>query len=266
MIKDNVIGFLKSIYSHFPSGVKDFLFLSRINRKISEVEITAGENTFKLSLITNEAAYQKVQRTEVYEPMATKMILEKMTPDDTFIDLGSGQGYFSFLAASITKHPERVHAFDPHRIWGEIFLINNQRYLDGKINFNRAWVGDGAASVQTLTRYRVMTDKELTLDDYCKLGNVEPTFVKMDIEGGEVCAIKGMQNILERLKPKLLIEMHPSYMEDLHGVSATDFVADIEAFGYTVLYTENFDDPNSSWKESIDTITDSTMIYCAPSS
>ena len=49
----------------------------------------------------------------------------------------------------------------------------------------------------------------ILLDDLVFKGNYPvPDVIKMDIEGGEVMAIKGMRQLLSKTHPLLLIELH----------------------------------------------------------
>ncbi|MGD0006221.1 MAG: FkbM family methyltransferase, partial [Anaerolineaceae bacterium] len=68
----------------------------------------------------------------------------------------------------------------------------------------------------------------LALDGYAfEQGQTPPQAIKMDIEGGEVLAIKGMQRILAELHPLLLVELHGH--EAAHAVWET-----LARHGYTV--------------------------------
>lgn len=44
-----------------------------------------------------------------------------------------------------------------------------------------------------------------TIDDFCKSNGILPDFIKMDIEGSELDALKGAKNILIKKRPKLAI-------------------------------------------------------------
>lgn len=48
------------------------------------------------------------------------------------------------------------------------------------------------------------------LDDFCQEQAIEPTFIKMDIEGAEYDALRGGQELIKRLKPKLAICLYHS--------------------------------------------------------
>jgi hypothetical protein len=49
----------------------------------------------------------------------------------------------------------------------------------------------------------------ISLDDFIfNEGNLVPQVIKMDIEGGEVLALKGMSRLLAEAPPMILLELH----------------------------------------------------------
>ena len=60
----------------------------------------------------------------------------------------------------------------------------------------------------------------ITLDDYCAgQGLTEVDFIRMDIEGAELMALKGALTILDRDRPHVLLEIHPAMLQARFGAS-----------------------------------------------
>lgn len=65
-----------------------------------------------------------------------------------------------------------------------------------------------------LKKSHLQNVRTIRLDDWCAENNVEPTFIKMDIEGAELSALKGCAETIKRLKPKLAICLYHKF-EDM---------------------------------------------------
>ena len=85
-------------------------------------------------------------------------------------------------------------------------------------------------------KYRVVKIPVTTLDaEAARLGLTRLDFVKMDIEGGEVGALKGAQATLERFHPALIVETHI-----VNGCSTADEVEKLLcSYGYRQLARQN---------------------------
>ena len=68
---------------------------------------------------------------------------------------------------------------------------------------------DGSAGRQNVDYQQAIDVTGISLDQFVYGdGHSAPQVVKMDIEGGEVLALPGMQRLLMEAKPLLLLEMH----------------------------------------------------------
>ena len=68
---------------------------------------------------------------------------------------------------------------------------------------------DGSAGREDVAYSDTVDIDGLSLDAFVfEMGNPPPQVVKMDIEGGEVLALPGMQRVLEQARPLLLLELH----------------------------------------------------------
>ena len=72
----------------------------------------------------------------------------------------------------------------------------------------------------------------ITIDDYCRSTGIQPTIMKMDIEGAEVLAIPGATETLRTCRPIVFLSLHPDRVDPFGG-KAEDVVKHIESLGYT---------------------------------
>jgi FkbM family methyltransferase len=73
----------------------------------------------------------------------------------------------------------------------------------------------------------------ITIDGFCadhRIGKVD--FIRMDIEGAELMALKGAEGVLDRDRPHVLIEIHPQMLEARFGGAAEDVVDVFLSRGY----------------------------------
>jgi FkbM family methyltransferase len=47
----------------------------------------------------------------------------------------------------------------------------------------------------------------ITLDSFCEQFDIRPNFIKIDVEGAELLAIKGGIKILQKHQPALMVEI-----------------------------------------------------------
>jgi hypothetical protein len=58
-------------------------------------------------------------------------------------------------------------------------------------------------------------------------------FIKMDIEGSEYGALKGMKSLLENCHPKMIMEFHPPSIEE-YGASPEEEYHFLKTLGYSI--------------------------------
>jgi Methyltransferase FkbM domain len=119
------------------------------------------------------------------------------------LDVGGQHGYDSLLIAQRTRAPVATFEADARCVDGmrENFALNPN--LAGLIEPVHAIVGDGAG--------------ETGLDDWTYDRGFEPDFIKLDIDGGEVAALRSAQRLLSERRPALLVEVHSAELEGACG-------------------------------------------------
>jgi FkbM family methyltransferase len=140
----------------------------------------------------------------------------KSNEEEVFVDVGGFDGMTSigFLDWCKNSKEKSIYVFEPDSDNIEKCHNNLSKYTDNyKIIDKGCWStedtlkfkaqGNGASSIDTTGENEV---KVTTLDK--ELQDKKVTFIKMDIEGAEVEALKGAKNIIEKNKPKLAISIY----------------------------------------------------------
>ncbi len=196
--------------------------------ELSQVKVAAGSLTgftFELNLQT-----EKDYWLGTYEIELQQAVGELIKPGMVIYDVGANIGYVTLLLARAAGESGRVIAFEAlpanvARLEKHVALNG----LDGRVTVVPGAVVDRAGTVRFLVHPSTSMGKAvgsagrdklreylkeievpgLALDDYAfEQGHLLPQAIKMDIEGGEVLAIKGMQRILGEARPLLLVELH----------------------------------------------------------
>jgi FkbM family methyltransferase len=181
-------------------------------------------------------------------PILLALLEGVLEEGSTFVDVGANEGYFAIPAAGLVGAAGRVLAFEPaadaaHRLRS----AGRERGLNSRITLFRFALGsgDGSAALRadpeqpddSTKRSLFLSDGTAvaevavrSFDGLVACGAVELPHgidaVKIDVEGGEVHVLKGMQASLTRHRPSLvMIETIESH---LRRAGAT--VGDVHAF------------------------------------
>jgi FkbM family methyltransferase len=161
----------------------------------------------------------------IYELDTLRLIRRLLRPGDHFVDCGANIGYFTLAAAARVGPAGRVDAFEPDPlnrarlekhlaakgspanvrvhsvavsdVAGEATLYHP---TEGGRNHGEASLfrpADGAAAAYTVPTARL---DEVVTDS--------PRLIKMDVEGAELAAIRGMTRLLKADTPPMLVVEH----------------------------------------------------------
>lgn len=191
-----------------------------------------------------------------YEPEKTATIERAVQADDIIFDIGAHVGYFAVLMAGLAGPGGKVFAFEPRPL--------NQRYLERHIRVNgcdnievlhlcvgahcgpalletRTGTGTGYVSATGGTAVEMVSIDEMV--ESARLP--PPTFMKIDVEGGEMGVLRGARRTIERVRPRMVLATHTDELDrECHeflgelGYTLTDIgqlKGDVE---YLVLPTE----------------------------
>ena len=151
----------------------------------------------------------------VYDFEEMSFVMHFLRPEDLFIDAGANIGVFTVLASGVTG--ARSIAFEPgpsaYQFLARNILLNNLSAVAsprnmalgnqlGKVRFT-AGLGTENHIVQGESSVESVEVEATTLDEQAK--NLEPTVIKIDVEGFEHAVLAGAVNCLAKPSLQALI-------------------------------------------------------------
>jgi len=182
----------------------------------------------------------------IHEKLATNVLRQELKRGMVVIDIGANLGYYALLEASIVGKEGHVYAIEPVRKNFDILCKNI--HVNGYENIKAYCIaissksGTAEMTLTEASNWHCMLDvteevvssymkqkmsrlaretvivNTITLDEFLvkeKINKVD--LIRMDIEGYEIEAIKGMLNTLKNTLPplKLFFEIHNKVFNDL---------------------------------------------------
>jgi FkbM family methyltransferase len=158
-----------------------------------------------------------------------KWLIDQLQEGDTFIDVGAHFGYYTLLAQTLVGDTGKVIAFEAAPKTFSL-LAQNVKPFSNVVAVQKA-IADKFESVNmyefpvlyseysTLdtkpfenmewfeaNRPEVVKTQAISLDYYCQQEAINPSIIKIDVEGGEGKVLKGLQHRLRFSSPKLVME------------------------------------------------------------
>ncbi|HXW14920.1 MAG TPA: FkbM family methyltransferase [Terriglobia bacterium] len=220
--------------------------LARCHGKTVKLELNGVEGWFSAQ---TPAELRNVEGYVLfYEHEMLSAIQEILKPGDVFLDVGSNRGIFTIFAAKAVGPHGMVVACEPATSAFNLLQRNTEINHLNNVKLMKLALSD-ARSVRNLviddptglglTSHLSDADghsEKVRTADYDSLvaeaGLPVPRVVKMDIEGHEYAALKGMGKTLSSSAcVALFCEIHPYALTP--GIFARDVEALIESFGFT---------------------------------
>jgi FkbM family methyltransferase len=196
------------------------------------------KNCFPLYKITYQSFKQKQDAFEI------SLIKKYTKPNDTVLDIGANIGFYAELLSNTVGVNGKVHCFEPD--------TTNFNYLKKRCsNFKNVSINNKAVSDKTGV-LKIYTSKQLNVDhrtykpdDYDQEIDIDAiaiddylngqlvNFIKMDIQGFEMSAVKGMHKTLESPDLKMLSEFWPYGMRKA-GTSVLDYFQYLKQYNFFI--------------------------------
>jgi len=196
------------------------------------------------------------------EKFESQIFSEHLKQGMTVLDLGGNIGFYTMLARSIVGLQGKVITFEPFPSNANLIrssieensfdnVIVVEAAVSDTIGKTILYLSPDACSEHSLLNLHFKYNREpvqkniqvdiITVDNYLanNIDNFKVDFIKMDIEGSESHAIKGMKKVFEENKQmNLMTEFWPNGFK-VDGSEPLDFLEAIEGSGFEINNIDN---------------------------
>ena len=194
-----------------------------------------------------------VARRAVWERLQTHLILERLKPGMTFIDIGANFGHYALLASNRVGKKGKVLAFEPEpqvfsQLKESVSLLKHDNILifqaalgrtNDKINL---YIDMKNAGGHSLVPANLITLKEtlpvecFRLDDLLKKLKIKSVdMIKLDAQGAEGQIFEGCFSMIKKNRPIIFCEYEPKSLLNM-GSDPRSFLEQFFSLGYKLFY------------------------------
>lgn len=183
--------------------------------------------------------------TGSWEPHVLQLLEKKVSAGDVVLDIGANIGFLTMFASRLVGPKGLVISIEPcHNNISKLcenLVLNDlanvvvlssaagEVWKKGDICFAGAG-NSGATEMRGARVSRKHAVLELPLDAL-RAGGFRPSLIKIDIEGYELLALRGLRKTLESCKPIVVLELTDRFLREL-GQSAVELLSFMEDMGY----------------------------------
>jgi FkbM family methyltransferase len=189
-----------------------------------------------------------------WNPVEYEAFKAAIRPGNVVLDIGANVGAYSVLFGRWVGPTGKVFAFEPAP---ESFAALRRHIglnrLESIILPQRIAISDRNATLEFFAdsfqgTNHLVSKKEaesafsrgiqvqaLTIDEFCAQNQIRPDFIKIDIEGFELAALRGARQTIRSSHGQLslFVEMHPSAWEQI-GISREDILRELDLQGLQI--------------------------------
>lgn len=183
----------------------------------------------------------------IYEPLMSRVFRERLALGQTVIDIGANVGYYTALAASMVGPQGRVLAFEPEPENFAVLQRTVQRNGFNSVSSYPLAVADRAGTVMLHCSGRNGGDHRLyhfvgaqaglaveavALDNFAACQALSAVdILKIDIQGAEGLALRGMEGLMRQKVRTIFIEFYPDGLRATR-VEPVAFLEKLRSYGF----------------------------------
>lgn len=207
------------------------------------------KNCFPIYKLTYKSFKEKQDAFEI------SLMKKYIKAGDTVLDIGANIGFYAEILSGIVGEKGKVHCFEPDSTNFK-HLQSRSKHLPN-VTINNKAVSDKTETIKIYTSKKLNVDHRtykpdeydqeidihaIAVDEYLSFDSAqddkEVNFIKMDIQGFEMSAIKGMTKTLQSPHLKMLSEFWPYGMKKA-GTSVLEYFHFLKQYNFYIYLIEN---------------------------
>jgi len=185
----------------------------------------------------------------IYEEFGTSIVKQMIKKGDVVLDLGAHIGYFTLIFAKLVGENGKVYAFEPSpdnysllkknvqvNGYNNVILVKNG--VSNKTGKNMLYLSDSNPGdnmiIDTKENRQSIEIETVRLDDYFRDFKNQINFIKMDIQGAELDALRGMSSLLKKMENiKIMSEFAPKWLKKF-GNEPIEYLKLLKEFNFKI--------------------------------
>ena len=219
--------------------LRETLLVSTEYRRVAREHVTRVDIGGAVVMVNAEDPHfgATIARHGEWEPQLKAILARHLSPGSVFVDVGANVGVLSFRAARLVGERGKVLAFEPDPQNASLFLRGLHANAFEQVTLFPMALSDRRATFSLVggSNANVTTPGETDVVAQAVPGDAilgqEPRIdlVKIDIEGHEPAALRGLAATLARHRPLVLAEYNPRCLRDHAGMDHAAFAAQLFA-------------------------------------
>ncbi|MFH0730693.1 MAG: FkbM family methyltransferase [Pseudomonadota bacterium] len=187
-----------------------------------------------------------------YESEEVDFLKSVVKPGDTVLDIGANIGFFTIVMADLIGETGKSYSFEPlQRNFKLLKRSIEENKFDDRATIEHAAVGETQGTLKLISPTETLNlggaflktgdtkvppghiAEDVTvirLDNYLIQHPVK--FIKIDIEGAELLALRGAMSILTEDKPIIMAELNPPQLKKVSKCTSAEFISEMNKYGY----------------------------------
>lgn len=229
-----------------------------LSRSLSASGVAAGErfwcmnaDGFRIYLDRRDSLVSAGIAARGYEPHVTATLRLLLNPGAVFLDLGANVGYFTLLAASLVGAQGRVLAFEPRPDNVALLTLSLHENRFANVTVHPLAVAENEqefkvypsetsslshvveAGRAVATPQWSYTVRAVALDAYlADLPRLD--VIKVDIDGNEIRAFRGMRELIRKHQPAIVFEFAPPLLAEISQETPEILLEEVMGHGYDI--------------------------------